>query len=305
MIAGRLEATAGTRAILFAPFVCLTATTLNTLQKGNVQLIIVAVAMLAMLLLERRKNVAGGALLAFAIASKIYPGLLVVYLLARRQWRAVGWTAAWGVVYCALTLRVFGWTQYAAFLDHLPKLLSGESFPAFRNPAAVANNLSIPGLLFKAKLFGIDGATFDQAKTVGSIYMLVAVAATLFAALRARREADQPLVWMAIIILATLRSPFLPQAYGTLPALWLLTLVAARRAPDGKGLAAAAAVWATLAFYWPMDWPIDRRLHAVTSLVQLAVIITLVVMTLRRATTPATIAAAAPTTAVAAAPQGG
>ena len=34
-------------------------------------------------------------LLAYAIVSKLFPGVLLFYLLLRRDWRAVGWTAAW------------------------------------------------------------------------------------------------------------------------------------------------------------------------------------------------------------------
>jgi len=273
----------GTRAVLCAPFVWLAMTTMSTLQKGNVQVIIVVAAMLAMLLFDKRRDAAGGALLAFATASKIYPGLLVVYLLAQRRWRAVGWTAAWGAGFCALTLAVFGWAPYAAFLDHLPRLLSGESFPAFRNPKAMAINLSIPGLLFKAGLFGAPRPSWEQAKLAGSVWMVIAVAVTLYAALRARRDADQASVWMAIVILATLRSPFLPQAYGTLPALWLLTLLAARRAPDARRLVAALGAWIVLALNWPMDWPIDLRLLAMTSLVQMAVTLGLVFVVIRSA----------------------
>jgi hypothetical protein len=288
LVAGRLGAAEGTRTLLLSPFVWLALTTMSTLQKGNVQVIIVVVAMLAMLLFEKRRDVAGGALLAFAIASKIYPGLLVVYLLARRRWSAVGWTAAWGVAFSALTLAAFGWAPYAAFLEHLPKLLSGESFPAFRNPGAMAINISIPGLLFKASLFGAPRPSFELASMVGSAWMVVAVAVTLYLALRARPEVDQAGVWMAIIILATLRSPFLPQAYGTLPPLWLLTLVVAQRSPGIRAALAAATGWLVLAFNRPIDWPMDRRLLAVTSLIQMAVIFVLLYLTIKRATTPAT-----------------
>jgi len=283
-VAGFLGPALGSRALLLSPFVFLATTTLSTLQKGNVQVIVVVMAMLAMALFERQRPIAGGALLAFATASKIYPGLLVVSLVARRRWRAVGWTTVWGVGFVVLTLAAFGWAPYAAFLDHLPRLLSGESFPAFRNPRAMAINLSIPGLLFKAKLFGIEGATFELARLVGSAYILVAVALTVYVALRAPRALDQPLLWAAIIILATLRSPFLPQAYGTLPPLWLLTLLAARGAPRPGALIAAAAAWMVLAFNWPVDWPIDLRLLAVTSLVQMTVTGVLVVLALRSGT---------------------
>lgn len=285
-LAARLGPVQGTRALLLSPFVWLALPTMSTLQKGNVQVIIVVAAILAMLLFEKRRDAAGGALLAFATASKLYPGLLVVYLLAQRRFRAAAWTAAWGVAIAAITLAAFGWAPYAGFLDHLPKLLSGESFPAFRNPRAWAINLSIPGLLFKAGVFGASRPTFDQMKLIGTAWMVVALAATLWAALRARRGGGEPLLWMAVIILATLRSPFLPNAYGVLPALWLLTLVAARRASTGSAFAYGAAAWIVLALSWPMDWSIDTRWLALGSLLQMATMLGLVFMIIRDETVP-------------------
>ncbi len=73
--------------------------------------------------------------------------------------------------------------------------------------------------------------------------------------------------------MATLRSPFLPEAYAAFPALWLSTLLAAKTRP----------VWGALTFYWPIDWPIDPRLLAVVTFVPQAVILVLVVQMLRNA----------------------
>jgi len=93
----------GTRALLLSPLVWLAVPTLNTLQKGNVQAVVIAASMLAMVLFERRRFAAGGAVLAFATVSKLYPGLLVLYLLVRRQWRAAAWTVGLGAAFSALS----------------------------------------------------------------------------------------------------------------------------------------------------------------------------------------------------------
>ena len=268
--------------LLFSAFVWASIPTLSAFQKENVQLMVIAAAMLAMILIERRREAAGGAILAFVTVGKIYPGLLVVYLLARRRNRAVAWTAGFAAAFSLTALLLFGSGTYAAFLDHLPRLLSGEAFPALRRPAPIAINLSVPGLLFKAKLFGLSGVSYEAAGRLGAVYMLVALALTVLAGRRATREDDKPLVWLAVLILATLRSPFLPQAYGLLPGAWLLTLLAARRAADPKALLCAFAGWLALSFYWPLDWPIDARLLAVLTAVQQAVLIGLVVLALRR-----------------------
>jgi hypothetical protein len=126
LVASALDPAAGTRALLLSPIVWLAPPTISTLQKGNVQGIVVAISMIAMLLFARRRFAAGGALLAFATASKLYPGLLIVYLIVRRDWRAVAWTAACGVAIGLATLAAFGWAPYATFLQHMPGLMSGE-----------------------------------------------------------------------------------------------------------------------------------------------------------------------------------
>ena len=106
-------------------------------------------------------------MLAFATASKLYPGLLIVYLLVRRQWRALAWTAGWGAVLTLATLADVGWLQIRAFFEHLPGLLSGEAFPAFRNPAAMAMNFSVPGIGFKLKVLGIGDLSFRHGQGAG------------------------------------------------------------------------------------------------------------------------------------------
>jgi alpha-1,2-mannosyltransferase len=76
------------RAVLFIPLIWAGIATLNTLQKGNVQQVVIAAALLAMLLFERRAFAAGGLLLAFATMSKLYPAtssrIYPAFLAARR-----------------------------------------------------------------------------------------------------------------------------------------------------------------------------------------------------------------------------
>ncbi|HEY4884604.1 MAG TPA: glycosyltransferase family 87 protein [Myxococcales bacterium] len=274
---------AGTRALLLSPLVWASLPTLSTLQKGNVQALVIAVSMLAMHLFERRRRASGGALLAFATVSKLFPGMLAVYLLARRQWRALAWTAGLGGALVLLTLLDLGWPPFADFLGHLPGLVGGEAFPAFRNPSATAVNYSLPGIVFKLKLFGLAGMSFGVAKTIGWIYTVAAIWATVFLALRPLRDGEKPLAWIAILILATLRSPFLPQAYAAFPPLWLLTLLAATYAPSTKVMFLTLLGWLSLNVFWPLDWGMAPRLLAVLTTLPQAVTIVLAVLVLRRA----------------------
>lgn len=285
-VARSMGPVAGPRALLLMPLVWAALPTLSALQKGNVQLLVIAISMLAMVLFERGSFALGGALLAYATVSKLFPGMLVLYLLAGRQWRAFGWTTAMGAAMVLVSILDLGWASYAGFMRHLPGLLGGEAFPAFRNPSATAINLSVPGLVFKLSLFGVPGMGFPASKIVGWVWTAVAVWATVAIARRPLPEHGKPVAWMAILILATLRSPFLPQAYAAFPPLWLLTLLAALYAPTARLLALVLAGWLALNVYVPMDWGLDPRWLAVLTLVPQVLTIALAALALRRAPEP-------------------
>jgi hypothetical protein len=281
-IARLMSPAAGTRALLLSPLVWLSFPMMSCLQKGNVQVTVIAASMLAMVLFERRRDAAGGAILAFAAMSKIYPGMLVIYLVAQRRWRALAFTTAAGIVFLAVSLLDTGWAPYASFLHRLPQILGGEAFPAFRNPAAVAINYSIPGLVFKLKQFGVPGMSFTVSKIVGWAYTLAVVAATVLIGRRALDKDRWPAVWMAILVLATLRAPFLPSAYAAIPPLWLLTLMAARVVPTARVLAIVGVLWVVLNGYWPIDWAVDPRLLGAIVLVPATACLGLAIVALWR-----------------------
>jgi hypothetical protein len=218
--------------------------------------------------------------------SKLYPGMLGVYLIARREWRAGAWTAAMGLVLIALTFLGLGAAPFVAFAHHLPAILSGEAFPAFRYASAKAINISIPGLVFKAEIFGVPGMGFGASKIVGWIFTVVIAWATVRAARRPPSDPEKPLVWLAVLILATLRSPFLPPTYGVLPALWILTLLAATYPATGKTLSLVVLACLALNIDWPLDWPMDPRVRAIFNGVPQTVTIVLAVLGLQRRREP-------------------
>lgn len=280
VVARMLGPVAGTRALLYSPLVVASDLTIGTLQVGNLQAIVFFLAMIAMVLLAQRHYASGGAVLAFVTVSKLFPGLLIVYLLLRRQWRALAWTIGVMAALTAISLLDTGWAPYKGFLDHLPRLLSGEAFPAFRNPGAVSKNYSVPGMAFKLQLFGIAGASFGAMKIIGSIYTLIVLAVTVVLARRTLNREQEPLVWLAILIVASLRSPFLP-GYAVIPVLWLLTLLAATVAPTVRTLCGVLVAWAVLNITMPQQgW--DPRLISVILLLPQAVIVILIVLALKK-----------------------
>lgn len=130
--------------------------------------------------------------------------------------------------------------------DHAPKLMSGEAFPAFRNPPAIAVNGSVPGIVFKLGLFGVPHMGFEAMRIVGWLYTLVVIGGAAWLALRARPQGREPLVWLAILVLTTMRSPFLP-TYAAFPTSWLAVFGAALAWRDGRPVWPWAAAWLMLA----------------------------------------------------------
>lgn len=241
----------GRAALMLAPAAFASLPALATLQLGNFQLATYALALLAMLAFARDRDRLGGALLAFAIVSKLFPGLLVVLLLARRRWRAVAWTAAFGLLYCALAALAFGLDPFRAFVSfQLPRMADGSAFPFLAGfPPATAVNHSIFGLVFKLRLAGVPGMTVGLAGALAWLYTAAVVA---FAWARGRRQAGtggrlgEAILWLLLLQLGALRSPFLPDVYALVLPAWLLVLLAIRAArPVAR--AACAVGWLAMA----------------------------------------------------------
>ena len=63
-------------------------TVLLTLQAGNFQVTVYSLAMIALVLVSTGRELSGAAMLAYATVGKIVPGVLVLFLLTARRWRA-------------------------------------------------------------------------------------------------------------------------------------------------------------------------------------------------------------------------
>ncbi len=210
---------------------------LRTLQTGNVHLFIIALSVLAMVAFEKKKDWLGGALLGFAIVSKIFPGVLLAYLLIRRRWSAVLWT---GVAIVALSLTVgllFGLRPLDSFINYqLPRLVSGEAFDFTRK----TTGLSVVSMSYKLQELGVlankdpaNVATIITWVYTGLVGILVIVVGMKHRTRGSSKEtggqrAPSRLalsrIWLVLLILAQLRSPFLPWGYTNGPVLLFLAL---------------------------------------------------------------------------------
>ena len=234
---GEREGRAGLRALLLGPLVWSSFPVLITLQVGNVHMAIITIAVLGMIAFERERPALGGALLAFAILAKISPGLLGIVLLVQKRWRDALWTAGFGLVWSLAALLLFGLAPFEAFVDYeLPRLSSGEALEFFsKTTQDISFNIAPFGLPFKLEALGVHfDDVWASGARIGSIFTLLALVLTILAGLRggkagrhggagARERWIDVGLWLAVLTLGALRSPFAPLYVG-FSALWLLCL---------------------------------------------------------------------------------
>jgi hypothetical protein len=162
--------------------------------------------------LERQHDARAGAFLAIATLAKIFPGVLGVILLVQRRWRAVGYTCVAAAAVCALSVAVLGtrvWHDFVFY--HLPRLQSGEALRFMTASAReVESNRAPFGIPFKLAALGYTGWGWAQARRIQSVYTALLLALTAYAGWRPAGPQHRLTVWLAILMLASLRSPFAP-----------------------------------------------------------------------------------------------
>lgn len=261
LLARWVGGTAGAIAAMLSVVLWASPSTLLGIQIGNFQATAYALSVLGMIALASGRLATGGVAVGFAAASKLYPGVLFVYLVGARRWRAAAWIIAGGVVTTLAAAALVGVKPFVDFVQYqFPRLNSGDTFFWVDLAPAVPINYGIYGLLGKLRLLGLLDTTRETGALVSSVYgavLFVAAAAAGWAASRAPRPDGEGArlrdaqLWLALLNLGSFRSPFVPDAYALMGTTWLLTLVAAEwtRVTAARALSfAAAAVMFALVF---------------------------------------------------------
>jgi hypothetical protein len=220
---------------------------LVTLQIGNIHHVVMVMAVLGMIAFERKQPALGGALLAFAIVAKISPIFLGVVLLVQRRWRDAAWTFAFGLIFTVASGLVFGLQPLQSFLLYeLPRLLSGEAMRwAFNDLLNIIINGAPFSIPFKLAALGVPFANvFAAARYTNAGYTLLLLGLTVFFSLAPRTRSQKLYLWLGVLTLAALQSPFAP-GYVIMPVFWIITLLAAD-VKNAAGVIALGLVWIAL-----------------------------------------------------------
>ena len=254
------------------------------LQRGQFHPAAWALALGGMLAFEKKKDALGGAMLAFAVLSKIFPGVLGIYLIATKRWRAVAWTLAGGAAWVGLSLVVVGPATFERFVTYqLPRIMSGEAFAwCFERTTCVINNQAPYGLPFKLSSMGYLSDPSPLGHAIATVYPWIVAVLAIWAGLRtapkgstgeggAPARAARARAWTSVALLASLTPYLVPAAYGPFATFWTLMLLAGHvRSRAGALLLAIAWI---AAFQMPASPTSDAKmaLSIVTALVLLGV----------------------------------
>jgi len=226
LLAYRLEPEGRLRAIGMAPLIWCSMPVLSGLQMSNVQILVVSISVIALASFPR-KSAIGGAFLAMSAVAKIFPGILFIYLVARRKWKEVAWTAGFALFLTVFALVVVGPTPFQSFLEYeLPRLSSGEAFSRpFSREFAVARNIAPFGIPLKLGWLGIPGMTLEVGRVVSMIYLLGVVGLAIWSGRRVPQTSTEAAsIWLSLLSLGTLASPFAPANYVLMSLVWLVCI---------------------------------------------------------------------------------
>jgi hypothetical protein len=85
-----------------------------------------------------------GALIAIASACKIFPALLFVFFLQRRDWRAMAASVATGIAVLAISIEAFGLSAHRIWLQEiLPWVMHGEGLGTYATTASISGVLHV------------------------------------------------------------------------------------------------------------------------------------------------------------------
>lgn len=226
LTAFRMEPAGRLRIIGMAPLIWCSTPVLVGFQMSNVQILVFATSVLALVLFTFRTP-AGAFALAASMVAKIFPGMLFIYLLVRRRWRAVAWTTAAGIVLTVIAFVVVGEASFRSFFEYqVPRLSSGEAFAGpFSRASGVARNMTPFGIPLKLAQLGVPGMSLAAGRLVSLTFLAVIVLLAVRAGRREPRSGTEAAsVWLSLVCLGTLVSPFAPGDYALVGVVWLVCM---------------------------------------------------------------------------------
>lgn len=101
----------------------------DTIAYGQTDIVLLLLLTVALVALQQERAWLTGLAFALAIMIKVYPLLWLPFLFGRREWKSLGWIAAWLAVLNGMAIAVMGWQNHVIFYTQvLPRLGGGTSW---------------------------------------------------------------------------------------------------------------------------------------------------------------------------------
>lgn len=234
-----------------------------TMQQGNFQVTAICLAVIAFALMLAGRMATGSTVLAYAALAKIFPGILVVPLIGGRYWRQLGWVAGAGVVLLAMTVALQGTRPFRDFVSTaLPEISSGAAFPQTEIPQHARVNWSAYGQTVRLRHLGVTFLAQPAGLMVSQVYGVVVVALAAWVGWKRRLDVGTEAgrltavqVSLALVSLASFRSPFVGALYGAIATLWLMGLCAASATSAARQMSWLAATCGMAWAIWIVPSP--------------------------------------------------
>jgi len=224
-------------------FALMAATTCvkSHLHAGQISEMIAFLYLLSWYFLRKDRELAAGSMLGLACTLKLFPGVMVLFLVMRRRWRAVAMAAGtYLVLATAVTVR-FGMASWRQFFA-----LQG---PTARDWMGVIQNASLEGIL--VRLFGPScGATQATPGPMTTVIFVVLGGLMLFGAWRATRRLPIDYAFVLFSVVSVFLNAWVWEHYYVLYLLPIATILSEMRrikAPRAQIVLAAAATTAAAA----------------------------------------------------------
>jgi alpha-1,2-mannosyltransferase len=187
MLLGRRSEFDRVTAISLTGLTILHASFIDNFDYAQSQLLMLLLFVVMMRAIESRRDWLTGLSLGTAILLRVFPVIMVGYLVVRRRWRALGFTIGWIAIGAALTVAIVGVRTAIDF---------SAAFPFLTQTAWLARQANVSLNAFIARAF-VYALGYPLSDTVNTIRLAVEIAAAIgLCALTVRataaRSSEQP-----------------------------------------------------------------------------------------------------------------
>jgi hypothetical protein len=182
---------------------------------GQYYVVLLGILTAALWAVQRQRNYLAGSLLALGVAVKIFPVILALHFVKKKNWAALIACLFTGILCAAVSMSVFGWSLHRTYLlQVLPATLRGEALDPYNLTSSSLSSLLHRLFIFEPQLNAHPAlhAPWLFAILHPALQLALLLPALIWIDARASSATRTALEWSALL-LATLTFTPLPASY--------------------------------------------------------------------------------------------